>query len=92
MRGYVRAVVAEVPVEELAAPDALRELGLSSLARMNITVRFDQDLGDVEPTLTFEYPTVAELADHLLATRPAELARLIPVSGAATARRRRGRT
>ncbi|GAA2835648.1 beta-ketoacyl synthase N-terminal-like domain-containing protein [Kitasatospora sp. CM 4170] len=88
VRGYVRAVVAEVtgvPVEELAAPDALRELGLSSLARMNITVRFDQDLGDVEPTLTFEYPTVAELADHLLATRPAELARLIPVSGAATA-------
>ncbi|MFJ3789439.1 beta-ketoacyl synthase N-terminal-like domain-containing protein [Kitasatospora sp. NPDC090091] len=88
VRGYVRAVVAEVagvPVEELTAPDALRELGLSSLARMNITVRFDRDLGDIEPTLTFEYPTVEELADHLLATRPAELTRLLPAPGAATA-------
>ncbi|MFD5082182.1 beta-ketoacyl synthase N-terminal-like domain-containing protein [Kitasatospora sp. NPDC058406] len=80
VHSYVREVVAEaagVGAADLHGPDALRDLRLDSLTRMNITVRFDQDLGDIPPTLTFEYPTVADIAEHLRRTRGPELCALL---------------
>ncbi|MFD9596425.1 beta-ketoacyl synthase N-terminal-like domain-containing protein [Kitasatospora sp. NPDC059973] len=80
VHSYVREVVAEaagVAAADLHGPDALRDLRLDSLTRMNITVRFDEDLGDIAPTLTFEHPTVADIAEHLRRTRGPELHALL---------------
>ncbi|MGW4420958.1 beta-ketoacyl synthase N-terminal-like domain-containing protein [Streptosporangium sp. NPDC004631] len=68
VRAYVRRTIAQVverEAQELDGPDALRELNMDSLTRMNITLRFAADLGDVPPTLMFEYMSVESLAEFL---------------------------
>ncbi|MFD6530886.1 beta-ketoacyl synthase N-terminal-like domain-containing protein [Streptomyces sp. NPDC060184] len=79
---YVRGVVAMVTGQEASAlPDALDQLGLDSLSRMNVTVQFEQDLGPVHPTLLFEHRTITEVAEALVNLHPTTLAhRLGPSS------------
>ncbi|MGC0318805.1 acyl transferase domain-containing protein [Kitasatospora acidiphila] len=84
VRSYVREVVAAViggMADELTGPDALRELNMDSLTRMNITLRFDQDLGDIPPTLMFEHQTVEDLAHYLVAERDTRLREVLPPPG-----------
>ncbi|MDY0812026.1 beta-ketoacyl synthase N-terminal-like domain-containing protein [Kitasatospora purpeofusca] len=81
VRSYVREVVAAVvggAAADLTGPDALRELDMDSLTRLNITLRFDQDLGDIPTTLMFEHQTVDDLARYLLAERADGLRRVLP--------------
>lgn len=84
VRSYVREVVAAVvggTADELTGPDALRELNMDSLTRMNITLRFDQDLGDIPPTLMFEQQTVEDLAHYLVAERDTRLRHVLAPAG-----------
>ena len=80
-RSYVREVIAEVvgvTVAALAAPDALRDLRMDSLTRLNVTARFERDLGELSPSLMFEHHTVDALADYFLRTRPALIGGVLP--------------
>ncbi|MFC7387135.1 beta-ketoacyl synthase N-terminal-like domain-containing protein [Sphaerisporangium rhizosphaerae] len=90
VRSYVRQVVAGVlglDPGALAGPDALRELGMDSITRMNITLRFERDLGEMAPTLMFEHHTIDALADHFLSTRRSRLSDLLPTQDGAAASR-----
>ncbi|WP_329571942.1 beta-ketoacyl synthase N-terminal-like domain-containing protein [Kitasatospora sp. NBC_01266] len=80
MREVVAAVVGGT-ADELTGPDALRELNMDSLTRMNITLRFDQDLGDIPPTLMFEQQTVEDLAHYLVAERDTRLRHVLAPAG-----------
>lgn len=80
-RSYVREVIAGVidtSVEALKAPDALRDLSMDSLTRLNITLRFEHDLGELPPTLMFEHLTIEELVDHFLREHGRKLRELVP--------------
>ncbi|MFB8033727.1 beta-ketoacyl synthase N-terminal-like domain-containing protein [Streptomyces sp. NPDC056004] len=81
VRVYVRRTIAEIigcTEGDLSGPDALRELNMDSLTRMNITLRFDRDLGDIPPTIMFEHTTIDELADFLLKEREDNLRNVVP--------------
>ena len=78
---YVRTVIAQVTgvaAADLTGQDALRDLNMDSVTRMNLTLAFERDLGEMSATLTFEYHTVEDLADHFLGTRQAELRDVLP--------------
>ncbi|MFJ2095260.1 beta-ketoacyl synthase N-terminal-like domain-containing protein [Streptomyces sp. NPDC087901] len=80
IRAYVRRTIAEVTGcadQDLSGPDSLRALDMDSLTRMNITLRFDRDLGDIPPTIMFEHTTIDELADFLLKEREDDLRNVI---------------
>jgi acyl transferase domain-containing protein len=82
---YVRTVIARiagVTVADLTGPDALRDLRIDSLTRMNITLGFEHDLGEMLATLMFEYHTVEDLADHFLDTRQEQLRNVLPAAEA----------
>lgn len=75
---YVSTVVAEVlgiPVSRVGGP--FDELALDSVTRLNITARFDQELGGVPVTLMFDHGSVVDLAAHLRTSYPLALARLL---------------
>ncbi|WP_165955992.1 beta-ketoacyl synthase N-terminal-like domain-containing protein [Streptomyces hainanensis] len=75
---YVREVVAEVlGIQARRVDGPLDELALDSLTRLNITARFDHDLGQVPMTLMFDHRSVAELAAHLRTSHTAALADLL---------------
>ncbi|MFC9431543.1 beta-ketoacyl synthase N-terminal-like domain-containing protein [Streptomyces sp. NPDC056987] len=77
---YVREVIAGVTdttTAALTSPDALRDLRMDSLTRMNVTLAFERDLGEMPATLMFQNQTVEDLADHFLATRPTPLSDVV---------------
>jgi acyl transferase domain-containing protein/acyl carrier protein len=81
VQAYVRSLiaqVAEVPEAALEGADALRDLHLDSLTRMNVTLAFERDLGEMPPTLMFEHHTVEDLARHFAETRSAALRDVVP--------------
>ncbi|MCV2458432.1 phosphopantetheine-binding protein [Streptomyces sp. ICN988] len=81
VRSYVREVIAEVAgvsPAALTAPDALRGMNMPSLMRMNVTLRFEQDLGEMPPMLMFEHHTVDALTDYFLSAHQARLSDVLP--------------
>lgn len=77
---YVRTMIAQVTgvrAADLTGPDALRNLNMDSVTRMNVTLAFEHDLGEMPATLMFEYLTVEDLADHFLDTRQAQLRNML---------------
>lgn len=61
------AFLARLSAGEMPASSAgFFDLGLDSVALVNIGATIERELGlSVRPTLIFEYPTIAALADHL---------------------------
>ncbi|WP_434739716.1 SDR family NAD(P)-dependent oxidoreductase [Micromonospora sp. SH-82] len=77
VRAYVTDVFAEVLKFRPADLDeqvTFDNFGVDSLVGQRIVHRFETDLGELPATLLFEHLTIAQLADHLRATRPAALA------------------
>ncbi|MGW0551020.1 SDR family NAD(P)-dependent oxidoreductase [Streptomyces altiplanensis] len=73
VRGYVRRVFAEVlrfAEADLEDTVTFENYGVDSLVSLDITTRFEQDLGPLPSTLLFEHLTIADLADHLAGTHP----------------------
>jgi acyl carrier protein len=67
--GHVAAVVAKtlgMPAAELDPERGFFDLGMDSVMALAVRTRLEDDLGlELASTLTFEYSTVADLADYL---------------------------
>ncbi len=74
VREHVAAVIGSTRPETIDEQQGLFEMGLDSLMSVDLKGRLEKSLGQSLPsTLTFNYPTVAELAGYLLERiRPAE--------------------
>ncbi|KJK56411.1 hybrid non-ribosomal peptide synthetase/type I polyketide synthase, partial [Saccharothrix sp. ST-888] len=58
------------PEEEIALTESFDNYGLDSLITLSATRRLEERFGPLSKTLLFEYVTVSELADHLVAEYP----------------------
>jgi acyl carrier protein len=57
-----------VPAETIDVGARFDRYGLDSAAAISVTVELEKYLGrELEPTLVYEYPTIAKLARHLTA-------------------------
>ncbi|MGA5042268.1 SDR family NAD(P)-dependent oxidoreductase [Streptomyces capoamus] len=62
------AAVLKLAPERLDAAVPLSEYGTDSVKAVEVTLLLERDFGPLPRTLLFEYPTVGELAEHLLGT------------------------
>jgi acyl-CoA synthetase (AMP-forming)/AMP-acid ligase II/acyl carrier protein len=75
LRAWIVAWLAarlELPTERIAADRGFAELGLESIASVQLAFDLGEQLGrELPETLAFDYPTVTSLAEHLTADAPA---------------------
>jgi polyketide synthase PksN len=81
---YLKRVLAQVTrmaPERIDVSAELERYGIDSLLVTEMTLALEKDLGPLPKTLLFEYRTLAELAEHLVAAHAERLGRmLIPES------------
>lgn len=74
IEGWLQNAVAEElnqPVSAIALDVPLSEMGLDSVAAVALTGDLEDWSGlEVDPTLIFDYPTIAALAAHLTEANP----------------------
>ncbi|MDN0200047.1 SDR family NAD(P)-dependent oxidoreductase [Streptomyces sp. S.PNR 29] len=80
LRGILSGVL-KLPVGRLDSRVALDDYGLDSVLIMESNTVLGRDFPGLRGTVFFEYRTVDELADHLLAEHPDAVARLFPGPG-----------
>ncbi|OFS21223.1 polyketide synthase Pks13 [Corynebacterium sp. HMSC04H06] len=70
LRDWIRNWVAQtagVPAEEITDSKPLENFGLSSRDAVVLSGELENLVGvDLDPTVAYEYPTIAQLADHLI--------------------------
>ena len=60
------AEILEIPPERIDPKSKFTRLGLDSAMSINLILTLEQWLGfEISPDLMFDYPTIAELSDHL---------------------------
>jgi len=72
VEGWLAALVGGLvglPAEEIDRKARFDRYGLDSSAAISVTVELEDYLGrELEPTLLYDHPTIAELARHLAET------------------------
>ncbi|CAG7645219.1 SDR family NAD(P)-dependent oxidoreductase [Actinacidiphila bryophytorum] len=76
LKALVGATVKLAP-ERIDARRSLRDYGLDSVMSVELAEHLRAAVADVGSTFFFEFTSIDEVVDHLLATRPEDLARLV---------------
>ncbi|AQS35441.1 acyl carrier protein [Shewanella psychrophila] len=75
---FIQEKVAEYlskPVEDIKLTTALSEYGINSVSAMSLCADIEDLIGiDVEPTLTWNYPTIEKMSAFLIEEQNAQLA------------------
>lgn len=82
LAGLVERVL-KVPAARIDATRSLERYGLDSIVAMQLATALSEAVGEVDNLIFLEYSSLGALADHLLATRTAALARLLDKDSAA---------
>ncbi|MCQ4163483.1 SDR family NAD(P)-dependent oxidoreductase [Tahibacter harae] len=82
LAGLVERVL-KVPAARIDAARSLERYGLDSIVAMQLATALSEAVGEVDNLIFLEYPSLGELADHLLATRAGALARLLDTAAEA---------
>jgi acyl transferase domain-containing protein/acyl carrier protein/SAM-dependent methyltransferase len=83
--GHLRGVFAQtlrLDPGEMRAAESFEQYGLESLSAMGIRDQLNASFGELSQTLLFEHNTLADLADHLLATREAVVRGVLGIAAA----------
>lgn len=81
LAGLVERVL-KVPAARIDATRSLERYGLDSIVAMQLATALSEAVGEVDNLIFLEYSSLGALADHLLATRAAALARLLDTGSA----------
>ncbi|WP_241015168.1 SDR family oxidoreductase, partial [Burkholderia sp. Ac-20379] len=80
---HVAAVLA-MPADRMRADDPFDRYGVDSILSMQIVEGLEPHLGALPKTLLFEYPSLAQLADHLLTAYADALRAILPAASEPT--------
>jgi len=73
--------VLKIPAERLAPDAPIDRFGVDSVSAMEIVAALERQVGPLPPTILFEHPTIAKLADALAAAGTGPAAQPAPPSG-----------
>lgn len=64
------AEILRIPIQEVRVDEEFANLGLNSVHAVTLSGELEDLLQvEVDPTLVFEYPTIASLASHVLSLK-----------------------